>query len=614
MNSKRKLLMHSNLLYRIILFTLISFFLLIIQDSAFAISSKGEVRVVLDGDLQTLQYPIVIKDDELYLSIHTANAFLGNVFHYDITNRVIRSEKRQYTTQIESNRVYLPLSEIQKAYAIESTFNPENQTLLLSLPFRYDGETQNGRPHGFGTATYTNGTLYQGYFIEGLRYGEGQLTYPDGAFFTGIWREDFRHGMGLFNSTSGQRTSQLWLHNTLQHGHWQDLSKQVTKFTWDRGHYYIGMQNNGLFQGKGTLYLNTGTSLSGLWNQGFLEGQYTVIFSNGTKFYGRFSANDTNPIQGKLYRGLDLLKTYPEGDTSLPPNSLDALLTLHKIGDVLKFNEDIQTLYNRTLNQYDLQGTKIGVYIESLETGYHFTTANDLVKDPYNHIVAGKFSVGSAIKLPMTFAVLKYLEANQLPISMTFVDALSGKTLNLATVMRNAVSKSINSNFNYLVRYLGINTANQYLRENGILHSRVNGELGGADPYWSLERLKKEYGTYYVSRFTPEDFGKILRIVYDETKEGNAYMAYLNTLLLGNVYNARIPRGIGYQYPVAHKTGTYIEEGQFADVGIVYHPNHPYIIVMLMDEQQDTSKCEPFMRALSKAINAYMTTSVFVVD
>lgn len=594
--------------------SLIVCLLLLSNGQSFAANSPKPVRLILDGDVQILHYPILLENGTLYLSIHTANQYLGKVFFYDDAEHVIFSSKRHYPTIIKDSRVYLSLSDIQTDYPLHYSYDDAQRTLYLTLPFDYEGDTQNDAPHGFGTATYTNGTFYEGYFIDGLRYGDGKLTYPDGSIFTGKWRDDRRHGMGVLEDPSGQITVNLWLNDCLQNGYWKDLSQAVSKFQWDDGHYYIGMHREGLFQGKGTLVMTTGTTLSGYWDNGFLVGQNTILFSNGTKFYGHFSKDDAYRVSGKLYKGLTLLTTYNDKRIPTTQSSKDFILSLHKIGDHLKFDQDIEAIYNNTLKAYDLQTAKVGVYIESIETGYHFTTGNNLVKDPYNQVVAGKFSVGSAIKLPMTFAVLKHLESNELPITTTFVDTLSGKTLNLKDVMRNAVSKSINSNFNYLVRYLGIANANRYLLESGILHSRVNGELGGADPFWSLERLKKEYGTYYVSRFTPEDFGKILRIVYDETLAGNPYMTYLNTLLLGNVYNARIPRAINYQYPVAHKTGTYIEEGQFADVGIVYHKEHPYIIVMLMDEQQDTKKCEPFMRSLTKAINDYMTTSVFVVD
>lgn len=340
------------------------------------------------------------------------------------------------------------------------------------------------------------------------------------------------------------------------------------------------------------------------------SGPFHATFENGISFLGEVSTTDRS-ISGLFsYQNHAFFKlssaTYPEFFKVFDLNwALNQLVIGH--AHKVNFKEVMPQFYESTLSLYPLNKEMIGIYVEDLSTGLSWTIGNELVFDPYNKKTKGKFSASSAIKFPMAFAVLSHLRENQMPLNTSFVDALSGRKLVLSDVLRNAVSKSVNAHYNFLLRYLGQNKANAYLFENGVLNSTINTELGGGDPYWTLERMKEAYGTYNVSRFTPEDYGKLLKIVYEKTREGDSYMAFLNQLLLENIYSSRIPRGIGYLYPVAHKTGTHSEIGRFADVGIVYHPQHPYVIVILLDGQENIANCEPFMRSFVSKVHSYLT-------
>ena len=273
------------------------------------------------------------------------------------------------------------------------------------------------------------------------------------------------------------------------------------------------------------------------------------------------------------------------------------------------FQENLENIYAKVKNKYNLDYEYVGLYVKQLNTGHTWMVNNDLVYDPTTGKTKGKFSVASAVKLPMAFSILKYLEENDMPINTQFTDSLSGKTLEIGEITRRMVSESINKNFNYLLRYMGQNGANEYLEKNGIMNSTINAELGGADPYWTSSRVKREYGTLNNSRITPEDYGLILEKVYEGVKNGNEYMVFLNQALLDNIFSSRIPRGIEYRYPVAHKTGTYSAKGKFADVGIVYMPNNPYIIVLNLDNQWGKSHEEVFMREFSHEVNEYMESN-----
>lgn len=54
---------------------------------------------------------------------------------------------------------------------------------------KYNGDFQNGKPHGQGHITYANGEIYLGSWANGQFNGEGTLTLLDGSKVSGIWKD-----------------------------------------------------------------------------------------------------------------------------------------------------------------------------------------------------------------------------------------------------------------------------------------------------------------------------------------------------------------------------------------------------------------------------------------
>ena len=54
---------------------------------------------------------------------------------------------------------------------------------------KYIGEWLNDKKNGQGTLTYTNGTKYVGGYKDGQKYGQGTETYPNGDKFVGEWKD-----------------------------------------------------------------------------------------------------------------------------------------------------------------------------------------------------------------------------------------------------------------------------------------------------------------------------------------------------------------------------------------------------------------------------------------
>ncbi|WP_019680043.1 hypothetical protein, partial [Ruminococcus flavefaciens] len=75
--------------------------------------------------------------------------------------------------------------------------SPDAQRTLKFDNGTYIGEVDfNGKIHGKGVFTYTNGNKYEGSFKEGVKHGRGVFTWADGNVYEGEYENDMRNGIG----------------------------------------------------------------------------------------------------------------------------------------------------------------------------------------------------------------------------------------------------------------------------------------------------------------------------------------------------------------------------------------------------------------------------------
>jgi hypothetical protein len=66
---------------------------------------------------------------------------------------------------------------------------------------KYEGDIENGKPHGNGTWTQSDGATYVGQWVNGLREGLGTFTWSEkspqsGKSYEGEYKNNKRHGTG----------------------------------------------------------------------------------------------------------------------------------------------------------------------------------------------------------------------------------------------------------------------------------------------------------------------------------------------------------------------------------------------------------------------------------
>merc|ERR1712087_759914 len=62
----------------------------------------------------------------------------------------------------------------------------------------YVGEWKEGKRHGAGRMTFTDGSIYMGDWKYGKRHGRGTYTYKCGDYYTGGWSAGAKHGAGRY--------------------------------------------------------------------------------------------------------------------------------------------------------------------------------------------------------------------------------------------------------------------------------------------------------------------------------------------------------------------------------------------------------------------------------
>lgn len=136
----------------------------------------------------------------------------------------------------------------------------------------YKGEWIKNMKHGIGKMTYNMSGPpkddekqpelkvgeYQGYWENGRRHGEGLFTYPNGDVYSGWWRFGEKEGTGTYSSkATGMKMFGEWSNGEIHTGRW----------IYPNGVYFEGKFQNNKPSGHGTWHFSNGNSLEGTYNQ-----------------------------------------------------------------------------------------------------------------------------------------------------------------------------------------------------------------------------------------------------------------------------------------------------------------------------------------------------------
>lgn len=188
---------------------------------------------------------------------------------------------------------------------------------------KYLGNIVNGKRHGDGTYTWTNGDEYTGEWKEDKRHGRGTFVWTNGNRYEGEWKDGKMNGMGTFTWANGDRYEGEWK---------EDKMDGQGTFTWTSGYRYVGEFKDNRSSG-GWLYWVDGRKTwsyrdtEGNWVHSsdkpidclsFNTGKWTdlsSVFTGRTDIYG----GTNNKYSGTAYMYLWLSFDSPSPHISLRP-------------------------------------------------------------------------------------------------------------------------------------------------------------------------------------------------------------------------------------------------------------------------------------------------------
>lgn len=268
-----------------------------------------------------------------------------------------------------------------------------------------------------------------------------------------------------------------------------------------------------------------------------------------------------------------------------------------------EFAKEVDAIVMKRINTYFKNGGKgtIGIYIKELKSGYEY--AYNAEKTNPDNPREGFFNSASTCKL-LSAAVMYHMNScGELELDKAYTDKVTKAQYNLKKILPRMISHSVNDYFNITLRHLGSKQINEVLERLGVRNSLVYSEIMPAQ-YSSVRNNMIRYGVSRSPRTTPKDLGHVLDLLHAGKTFGAENDKLFVKSLLDNVYSNRLPAGVGYKSPVAHKTGTSSGEGVYNDAGIIYLKDNPYIMVVM--SKGSSSKVQTLYRSIAGEVYSYM--------
>lgn len=150
---------------------------------------------------------------------------------------------------------------------------------MLATPTAlYKGEVDlHHTRHGRGL-TLSQGSIFEGTWLDNQLHGLGRCIEPDGSVYTGYWVMGHKHGYGVYRHIRGILYAGDWVLDQ-QHGLGYEHGGMVT---------YLGAFQNGYKHGFGRLNISKEGVYEGNFQQDIREGYGTMVFLDGKKYAGEW--------------------------------------------------------------------------------------------------------------------------------------------------------------------------------------------------------------------------------------------------------------------------------------------------------------------------------------
>lgn len=203
-----------------------------------------------------------------------------------------QSQESQPTTEVRNG--FYKVSYTDGSYYEGNFVNGKKQgkgTFVTAIGTKYVGDFVENQITGQEAVTYTNGDYYEGAMVRGVRDGNGQYTFASGEYYNGKWSAGKRHGYGVNYYANG---------NVYEGSYANGLRQDSEgKLTYSNGVVYQGEFNNDKMTGQATKYYSNGI-YRGSFVDGKRSGYGQYIWESGNQYDGYWK-NDKMNGQGSMY-------------------------------------------------------------------------------------------------------------------------------------------------------------------------------------------------------------------------------------------------------------------------------------------------------------------------
>jgi hypothetical protein len=159
---------------------------------------------------------------------------------------------------------------------------PEGEGIYCGTNTSYNGSWKDGRKHGNGEETYTDGSKYIGHFVDNVRNGTGKFIWPNGCYYEGNIKDNKFNGYGEYSWENGRDYKGEWSNDEIVRGVYKYVDGSVYegefyknkkhgygKMEYNSEKYYEGYWQNDKQNGLGK-YVKKGELNLGFWRNGKL--------------------------------------------------------------------------------------------------------------------------------------------------------------------------------------------------------------------------------------------------------------------------------------------------------------------------------------------------------
>ncbi|MEK7572064.1 MAG: serine hydrolase [Patescibacteria group bacterium] len=253
--------------------------------------------------------------------------------------------------------------------------------------------------------------------------------------------------------------------------------------------------------------------------------------------------------------------------------------------------EPLRKKVTDSVRHYEKEGSRVGVYIEYLNTGANISINQD-----------ERFWPASLSKMPTALAVMKKVEKGEWKLSNELVlfyedrnDAFgtlyqkpAGTRFTIEELLKELIVNSDDTAHRILIRNLSAQDFEDMLLALGM-----------------DEMYDKEYN------ITAKEYSRIFRTLYNSSYLKREYSTMLLTWLSETRFNEFLDNGVPTKVTFAHKIGEHDPQVTYLDSGIVYVPDRPYLITVMVDAKNSGGRetAKEIMKKISEEAYTYVANN-----